>query len=566
LATLIVPPLDEAPWPTLGPQVCSLIEERAVFGPGPLQGQPARLSVEKRAIIYRAYEVFPKGHVFAGRRRFKRVGWSVRKGLAKTEVLAWVAFAEVHPEAPVRCDGFDAYGSPVGRPVSAPYIPLLSYNKDQVEELAYGTLMYVVENSPDADMFDISKERVARIGPSGREDGKVVPLAGSPNARDGARTTFQGFDEPHRLYLPRLHDAHNTMSANLPKLPSADAWSFYVGTAGEKGQGSIQEDLHTEAEAIARGEVSDPRIFYFHRDAGRVHRGEKDASGHDLATKDGLVAAIAEATGPEGEYGPGQFDDIAEQWFRPRADKSYLERVWLNLWLQSGRQAFDPVAVAALVSGSDPIPKGARVGVGFDGALFRDSTGFVVTDIDTGRQQVFAAWEKPLDAGDEWEVDVSEVDSVVDQLMSTYKVFRLNGDPPHYVEQLAKWAGKYPGIVEEYWTNRKRVMAYACRSYRDAISTGAVSFVDDSRLAIGSQHHDETYVEMLLRHIGSAGRAHLNEHDDEGNRLWVLEKIHQDRKFDLCMAAILSWEARLAAIREKQKPVKRVSRSFGVIR
>ena len=52
--------------------MCDFIEERATFGPGDLAGEPAVISQEKRAIIYRAYEVYPKGHKLAGRRRFPR--------------------------------------------------------------------------------------------------------------------------------------------------------------------------------------------------------------------------------------------------------------------------------------------------------------------------------------------------------------------------------------------------------------------------------------------------------------------------------------------------------------
>ncbi|MBN7551809.1 large terminase, partial [Mycobacteroides abscessus subsp. abscessus] len=69
MAVLIVPPLDLS-YPTLGPQVCQFIEERMVFGPGSLSGQPARLDDEKRGIIYRLYEIYPQGHRLAGRRRF----------------------------------------------------------------------------------------------------------------------------------------------------------------------------------------------------------------------------------------------------------------------------------------------------------------------------------------------------------------------------------------------------------------------------------------------------------------------------------------------------------------
>jgi hypothetical protein len=46
----------------------------------------------------------------------------------------------------------------------------------------------------------------------------------------------------------------------------------------------------------------------------------------------------------------------------------------------------------------------------------------------------------------------------------------------------------------------------------------------------------------------------VNVWDDEGQRLFILEKIHPDRKFDAGMAATLSWEARLDALKAGAKP------------
>jgi hypothetical protein len=80
---LVVPGPDPEPYPTLGREICQFIEERAVYGPGSLQGEPYVIDPEFRAFIFRASEVFPRGHPWQGRRRFKRVGLSVRKGLAK---------------------------------------------------------------------------------------------------------------------------------------------------------------------------------------------------------------------------------------------------------------------------------------------------------------------------------------------------------------------------------------------------------------------------------------------------------------------------------------------------
>lgn len=545
MSVLVVPTLDEEPWPTLGPQVVDLLEERSIFGPGSLKGQPYKVDSEFRASLYRAYEVYPRGHQWAGRRRFKRVGISVRKGLAKTEKLGQVAFAELHPDAPVRCDGFDASGNPVGRPVRDPYIPLLAVTVEQVEELAYGALYVFCTEGPDADLFDATLDRIVRLGPTGAADGKCVPLSNSPGARDGARTTFQGFDEPHRLYLPRQVSAHETMVANLEKRVLEDPWGMYVGTAGEPGQDSVAEGLHHEAELIHRGEIDDPQLFYLHRDA---------SPGHDLVSIEGRVAAVKEATGAAGEYGPGQFYSIAKQWDRPKADKNYLERVWLNRWLRSGAQAFDVKRWAELAV-AEPIAPGSFVTAGFDGARFRDSTGIVLTDIPTGKQQLWATWERPVDV-DVWEIDEAEVTAAFEQITQTFDMWVCFGDPPHWTETYGSWSARWPDQFEEWWTNRLRAMAIAVREYHEAMDTRSVTHV-----VRADERGEVLDLDAAFdRHIAAAGRKNVEIYDDadkdKGRRLFVLQKIHQDRKFDNAMAGCLSWQARLEAIRTDAKPRK----------
>ena len=529
MGVLIVPGPDEEPWPTLGPEICDFIEDRAVYGPGSLQGEPYNIDPEFRAFLFRAFEVYPQGHPWEGRRRFKRVGLSVRKGLAKTEKQALVAMCELHPEGPTRCDGFDAHGDPVGRPVRSPYIPMLAVTVEQVEELAFGALRYILENGPDADLFDIQKDQVIRLDEYGRADGKAAALANSPGARDGARTTLNCFDEPHRLYLPRQKDAHTSMDANLPKRPLDDPWSLYVGTAGEPGQGSVAEDLHEEALAIRDGLVERPDLFYMYRSADGTY---------DLTVKDERIRAVSEATGPTGEWGPGQFDEIASKWDRPGADGPYLERVWLNRWVKSGAQAFDANRARAL-GGRDVIPAGAQIAVGFDGARFRDSTGIVITDVATGTQALWAGWERPLDLVEdaEWEIPEAEVTQAVADLHERFTVVLAYGDPPHWTETLGSWAGRW-GCWVEWWTNNVKRMAYAIRAYREAMDTGAVGFEAGRNAANEAD---------LLRHLANAGRKDTQLYDDAGARLFVLKKIHEERKYDYAMAAVLSWQAYLDA-------------------
>lgn len=192
---ILTVPRDETLYPTLGPQVCDFIEQNLVFGPGDLRGKPAVVDEETAALIYRFYEVYPRGHRLAGRRRFPRCAISLSKGTAKTEKAAWITACELHPDAPVRFTGWTASGEPIGGPVTDPYIALVAYTEEQSDDLAYTALKVIIEEGPLKHDFDVGLDRIKRL----KGDGIAQSLSGSPSARDGARTTFQHFDEPLAL-------------------------------------------------------------------------------------------------------------------------------------------------------------------------------------------------------------------------------------------------------------------------------------------------------------------------------------------------------------------------------
>jgi len=520
MSVVCVPSLDEEPWPTLGPQVVDFIEAFLVFGPGDLRGQPARVDAEKRALIYRMYEVYPQGHVLAGRRRFKRVAISLRKGSAKTELAAWIAACELHPDGPVRCDGFDGFGRPVGVGVTDPYIPMVAYTEEQSEDLAYGALLVILQYSQLAGDFDLGLERIMRIG----GDGKAVPLASAPDARDGARTTFQHFDETHRFTLPRLRQAHRTMLANIPKRRLADAWSLETTTAPAPGVGSVAEDTMDYARQVAGGKIQDSRLFFFHRQAGEQH---------DLSTPEGIRAAVIEASGPVAEW--SDIDGIVEQWQDPTADKTYLERVWLNRLVRASQRAFDAERWKTLAKPDYTPADGALITLGFDGARYHDSTGVVATEVETGYQWVVGVWEQP-EGVDTWEVPADQVEMAIAETFGRWDVWRMYADPPYWESYIAKWAGEYgEKRCMEWWTNRTKSIAYAIRAFSNAIAAGEISHDGNAHLA---------------RHIGNACRRVLNLRDEQGVPLWTIYKERPDspHKIDLAMAAVLSWEARNDAL------------------
>ena len=529
MTTLIVPAPDLEPWPTLGPGVCDFLQTYGVHGPGDLRGKPIRLDEEKRALIYRAYEVYPQDHPQAGRRRFKRVGISVRKGWAKTEWAAMIAEVELHPDGPVRTVGWDGHGNPIGGPVTDPYIPMVAYTEEQSDELAYYALKIMLEEGPLAKDFDIGLQRIIRK----TGDGRCVSLAAAPSARDGALTTFQIADETHRWITLRLKQAHTTMQANLPKRRAADAWGLEITTAYTPGEGSVAEQAQNYARAVAEGRVSESRLFFFHRQASQKPAAE---GGYDLDKVEDLRAAVLEASGAiVAEW--SDLEGIMAQFQDPEQDRDYLCRVWLNWIHQGSTRAFSIERWRELAAPGVVIEDGEQITLGFDGSRYWDATALIATHLASGYQWVVGLWERPPNV-EEWEVPQIEVELAVETAFTRWQVVRFYADPPYWETHVARWAGEYgPEVVIAWRTNRRNPMAWAIKAWLNAMLDGEVT-------------HDGN--PQLAAHVGHCCRQDLTVKNDQGEqeRLFLVykEQPRSPLKIDGAVAAVLSWEARRDAI------------------
>ena len=407
----------------------------------------------------------------------------------------------------MRCDGWRD-GQPIGSGVVDPYIPLCAYTEEQTEDLAYAALYTMLSEGPLVNDFDIGLERIMRK----KGDGKAVALASSPDARDGARTTFEHFDETHRFTLPRLKRAHRTMLANLPKRRASDAWALETTTAFATGEGSVAEDTMEYARSIAAGDAENPQLFFFHRQA---------SDDLDINTPEGLRAGIIEASGAAVEW--SDIDGIVAQFEDPSADRALLERLWLNRPVSGGGRAFPAARWAELAKAFEP-PPGSLITLGFDGSRFRDATALIGTHVETMHQFVVGIWEPPVgggkQTGQEWEVDKDAVNAAVTDAFTRWTVWRMYCDPPLWGSEIAAWAGRWGDkVVVEWWTNQYRKMAYALQDYRTAMINGDLS-------------HDGNPV--LARHIANACKQETNiRNEDTGEFMWIARKDRKDSPFKM---------------------------------
>jgi hypothetical protein len=519
---LLLPPMDAEPWPTLGDQVCDWVEVHLVHGPGDVLGRPVTLTDEERLLLYRLYEVYPRGHDQEGRRRFKRAVYSRRKGARKTELAAWIAIAEGDPTAPVRCDGFrkDRGGwVPVGRPIRDPYIPMVATTEEQSEDLAYGSAKAILENCELGNSYLIGEERIMHRD----TPGELKAVASAPSARDGARTSFQHFDETHLFASERLKNAHATMLRNVPKRVDADPWSLETTTMYAPGEESVAEMSHLYALEIEAGNVQDPRLLFDHRQA---------AERHDLDTKSGLRAAIVEASGDALLW--TDVESVAAQYLEAAANrddgaKNEFRRYWLNQRRSLAHRAFPPDLWAGRRGRRDV--EGPVV-LSFDGSYRRDSTGIVGCTVEENPHLfVVAAWERPP-RDHRWRTPRAEVEAELERAMDDYDVVELAPDPFGWHHEVEEWEQTYGDTVVVFETNQPTRMGPACDEFTQALRNGEFTQDGDQRLA---------------RHIG-----HCVE--QRRGRWTLVTKEHPDSplKIDLAVGAIVAFHRARWHVRNPQ--------------
>jgi len=475
---LLVPPSDEEPWPTLGQQVCDWIEANLVHGPGDVLGNQVVLTEEFVLFLYRCYEVYPYGHELEGRRRWKRVVLSRRKGLAKTELGAFVAIAELDPGAPVRTVGWEKTRGgmePVGGPVRDPYIPMVAYTEEQVEELGYWTAHEILTHCELGNAYDVGLERITHRSVAGR----MQALATAPSARDGARTTFQWFDETHLFNGDRHRRTHATMLRNIPKRVAADAWTLETTTMYDPGEDSVAQGAHSYALDIAGGRVRDPRMLFDHRQASMAH---------NLGTKRGLRKAIEEASGDALSY--TDVGAIVALYEDPQTDESDFRRYWLNQRVKSSRRWLSPDLVRSRAKARRRPVSVPRV-LAFDGSYNRDSTALVSCTIEERPHiEVVGKWIRPAHAPLSWRVSRNEVfDAVVAELDNPDAEIReLAPDPHGWGREIEEWEQTYEDVVVMFNTDQPSRMGPAADDFTQGLRDDEFTIDPDEDLLAHFDH------------------------------------------------------------------------------
>lgn len=512
-------------FPTLG---WGVLEWWADYLPSPRDPSSEFILTDSQALdVLEWFRIDP----MTGRYVYRR-GYSRRsKGRGKSPIEAAKAIVEF--AGPVRFDGWDAAGRPVGRPWGRegdplPWVQVGAVSEDQTDNTWSVLYYFLTENDGRAaDALDIDAG-LTRCFLRGQPGAKLEPVTSAAGTREGQPITYAILDETH-LWTPRNGGVKlaRTLRRNVAKMGGR---SYETTNSFVPGEASVAEGSYKAVQLGAAGvyadEIEAPHVV--------------DGISVDLDAPDPVLrSALQVAYGVDTWW--VELDRLVAEIRDPDTKWEDACRYFFNWNQKGGGLAVDPSKWAERADPQE-VPEGTRIGVGFDGSISDDTTGLIGCTAD-GYLWVIGAWErKVFDDGRpdrSWRVNRLEVGAKVRETFEKFDVSRMFGDPPKWATELETWADEFRldyGTTEErervlaFDTNQRSKFCKAVDRFLTAVREGSLSHCDDER---------------LNAHVLAAALEKVRVAADEADQrtMYVLVKPEDSRKIDLAVAAVLAYEA-----------------------
>jgi phage terminase large subunit-like protein len=370
--------------------------------------------------------------------------------------------------------------------------------KEQAK-IVFGTAKRMVEMQPElSELLDVYRDAIYNP-----KTGSVYrALSAEAFSKEGLSPTFVAFDELHAQPNRELFDVMSlAMGARIEPMLVA------ITTAGVKtdvsGKDSLCYTLYDYGKRVAAGEVDDPSFFFSWWEP------HPEADYRDPATW--------------AESNPGFQDIVAAEDFASailRTPESEFKTKRLNIWTSTS-DAWLPHGSWDAVEDDHPIEEGAKVVIGFDGSFNGDCTAIVAVEVaDTPHIMPIAVWEKPEEAGADWQVPIMDVEETLREACRKFEVLEIACDP-------YRWARTFQVLEEEglpvvtFPQTASRMTPATTRFFESVVNKQVT--------------HDAN--PTMARHIGNA----TLRVDQRGSRL-SKEKRGSTRRIDLAVSAVMALE------------------------
>lgn len=366
-------------------------------------------------------------------------------------------------------------------------------------KIVFGTAKRMVEMQPElAEVLQVYRDAIYNP-----KTGSVYrALSAEAFTKEGLSPTFVAFDELHAQPNRELFDVMSlAMGARTEPLMVA------ITTAGVKtdtsGKDSLCFSLYEYGKRVASGEIDDPTFFF--------------AWWEPNPDDDYRLPATWESANPG-------FDDIvASDDFAStilRTPESEFKTKRLNIWTSTS-DTWLPHGSWDACTDDREIEDGAKVVLGFDGSFNGDCTAIVAVEVgEVPHITTVAVWEKPEEAGADWQVPVMDVEETLRNACKRWEVMEIACDP-------YRWARTFQVLEEEglpvvtFPQNASRMTPATTRMF-EAIVNKQITHDADPRMA---------------RHFENASLRV----DQRGSRL-AKEKHGSTRRIDLAVSSVMALE------------------------
>lgn len=541
---MVVPfkPEYEGEFPTLG---YSVLEWMTTFlgAPGRAEYEPFVPTREQAEFVLEWYRLDP----LTGRRAYRRGVLARPKGWGKSPFGGALCLAE--GLAPVKFDGWDADGRPVGKPWSTlipPQIFLLGVSEQQTEN-AWLPLLSMARSGSLVDDYPGFEPLDTRVN---LPLGFIAPRTAAGNTREGEQTAFAILDQTESWVQSNGGvKLAGVVRRNAGKVGGT---TLEFPNSFTTGSGSVSEKSFDTWLKIQQGQTRDEDgLLVDSRDWGQV----------DLEDENSLLAGLARVYGdsadlPEGcviHDPPCTAETFTQGWVD-------LYRLRQEIWdpdttVADAYQYYGNVAHAdanAFVEqhqwagcediDCEPVTADDPVVLGFDGSRGRskgvsDATALVAMRVSDGFAWVVGLWEQPdTAAGKDWDVPEYEVERVLADFMDTHHVVGFYADPALWQTNVANWEAKYGERLKvglkrhpiAWNTSEIRKTVASVELLRVSVVQGEVKHAGDSR---------------LTRHVLNARMRQTRS-----GKLMYKEFPDSPKKIDAAYALMLANQARVDAL------------------
>jgi hypothetical protein len=536
-------------FPTLGWEVIAWIERYLCHGPGDIQSSAIYLDIEECAFICWAYRLqpqfLPDGEINPerGRRLVHRAVYSRSKGMRKSELGGMIACAEAL--GPVRCDGFDAAGNPVGVPVTYPFVRIIATEEEQSSNI-YDNVTYMLAHGEVANHYMIdygrsiqTSTRVYLKGPGG---GEIVPSTSGDASKDGGKESHVASDEEHLMASKKLKNMHRTVARNTGKRKEADPWMAGYSTAWQPGENSVIEGVAEKYLDMDYEEAVNRHGVLFDHKQGEPPK----IFGRDDSLKKALTTAYAPYKDSWTDF--NKIVKLIRDAEDPEADGF---RFYLNIPRAGASTWLYPNEIEAVLGDVIPVD-GEAITLGFDGSDVDDHTVLFGCRED-GDLFTLGCWT-PTPEAFGWR---TEVNAVVEWAFENFRVVRAYCDPPYWQSEMATWAKEHGSPpVTPWWCNVDSKMAVATGALRTAIrreNPAERITIDPVPIKTDEQRRDN---KTLVRwHFENARTRKVKvKFEDKTEEAYVVrkERAGSDKKIDSVPSAVLARRARDDALKEDE--------------